>query len=177
MTSTSDRIARAYRLDRARVALLGALPSFVYVLVATLLGATRSTFVLGSIQLGIAAALVYVGAPYSRGVGLGYLLGLIPFVTASVAQGAGHLCLDGACLSVCAPACTAAGVVTGVLGSCLTLRTHGGLRGFGSMAAIVALAGAMGCRCLGFGSMAGLLAGLVVASLPVLPRLVADGRR
>lgn len=173
---TSDRIRAAYRGDRARVALIGALPSFAYVLVATLLGATRSTFLLGSAQLAIAAALVYLGSPYSRGVGLGYLLGLIPFVTASVAQGAGHLCLDGACLSVCAPACTAAGAVTGVVGSFLTLRTHGGLRGFGAMAAIVALSGAMGCRCLGYGSMAGLLAGLFVASIPMLPRLVADAR-
>jgi len=176
MTSTLDRAKSAYRLSRVRIAMMGALPSLAYVAASSTLGANETTFFVGALQLVVAGLFVFVGSPYSRGVGLGYVLGAIPFVTASVAQRAGHLCVDGACMSVCAPACTAAGLVTGVVGSLLTLRVHGGIRAFASMAAIVTLAGAMGCRCLGYGSVLGLVTGFVVASIPMMPRLLAESR-
>lgn len=176
MTSTSERAARAYRLGRLRQALVGALPSLAYVAIAALLGAAPSTFAIGAAQFVFAASLLYVGRPFARGVGLGFLFGVVPFATATLAQGAGHMCLDGACMAVCAPACTAAGLATGVVASIATVKVRGGLGSFAATAGVVLAAGAMGCRCLGYGSLLGLAAGMFVASLPALPRLVADTR-
>src|SRR5512139_3744934 len=127
MTSTSERVHRAYRLGRLRVAAIGALPTFVYLLAALLLGASSAAIAAGAAMLVVSAAFVYLGRPYARGVGIGFVLGIVPFLTASFAQGAGHVCLDGACMSVCAPACAGAGLATGLIGSWLTVRVRGGL--------------------------------------------------
>lgn len=174
MTSTLDRIRRAYLVGRLRLAIVGALPSFVYVGAALAVSADRSACVIGLAQFAFAALLLFLGRPYSRGVALGYLFGIVPFVTATVAQGAGHMCLDGACMAVCAPACTAAGFVTGIGASLATVRVRGGLGSFVATAGVVLAAGAMGCRCLGYGSLLGLAGGMLLASVPAMPRLWAD---
>lgn len=171
-----SRISRAFEAARARTALVGALPAFLYMLAAGALGADRSTMLLGAGMFTFAAFGVFIGHPYARGVGLGLVLGAIPFTVASYAQSAGHMCLDGACVAVCMPACTAAGIATGLLGSWLLVRARGGVASFVSLATIVSLAGAMGCHCIGYGSIGGLIAGLLVASAPSWPRLIAASR-
>lgn len=176
MTSTPDAVVRAYRLQRLRTAALGGAPALLYLVAATALGADAQALRLGIALFVVASVAVYLGRPFARGVPVGLLLGIVPFATATVAQGAGHVCLDGACMAVCAPACTASGVVAGLLGTALTVRLRGGLHAFAPMATMLVLAGGMGCRCLGYGSMLGLCAGLVSASVPFWPRLWADTR-
>lgn len=176
MTSTPDRLRRAYELGRLRTAALGSLPAFLYLIVSLLIGADHQAIVLGIGMFLLASVALHRGRPLARGVGLGFVLGVIPFSAAALAQSAGHVCIDGSCMAYCVPACTAAGVVTGLIGSLLAVRVRGGLGSYASMSVLVTLAGAMGCRCIGFGSMAGLVFGLVVASLPALPRIVADTR-
>lgn len=176
MTSTPDRIRRAYELGRLRTAALGALPALLYLGASAVLGADQRAIVIGIGMFLLAAVALHRGRPLARGVGLGFLLGVIPFATASFAQSAGHVCIDGSCMAYCVPACTTAGVATGLLGSYLAVRVRGGIGSYASMAVLVTMAGAMGCRCIGIGSMVGLVTGLLVASVPAMPRIVADTR-
>ncbi len=174
MTSMPESTRRAYELGRLRVAGVGALPALVYLGCAVGLGADRQAFLLCLAMFVAAAWAVHRGGGWARGTGLGFALGILPFGVASFAQGAGHVCIDGSCMDVCMPACTAAGVVTGWVGSYLAVRTRGGLAAYGTMAALVLMAGAIGCRCVGLGSVTGMVVGLLVASAPAMPRLVDD---
>src|SRR5262249_32720602 len=161
----------AYELGRAKRSALVASPSLAFVVVAAALGATRSTFLLGAAMFGLAAAFAQIGGRLARGVGPGLLYGTLPFVTASAAAGFGHLVMGDVCLSSCMPACLAAGTVTGFFLSRSALARHGGLPAWLASSSIVVLAGAIGCRCLGLGSVLGLVLGLVLTTVPALPAL------
>ena len=183
MTSERDdvprSVLRAYERGRAKLALIGALPALLYGACACLASAASESAApvgLALAMFGFAALGIHLGRPYARGVGLGLLLAAIPFGVATFAQSRGHMCLDGACMAVCLPACTCAGVATGVLGSWLLVRANGGLHSLVSMATIVTIGGALGCHCVGYGSVGGLIAGFVIASVPAMPRLIAAGR-
>lgn len=176
MTSMPDRLRRAYELGRLRTAMLGATPALVYLGLSFAFGADRRALVVGAALYLLAAVALHRGRPLARGVGLGFVLGIVPFSAASFAQGAGHVCVDGSCMSLCVPMCTGAGVLSGLVGSLLAVRMRAGLGSYASMVTVVTLAGTMGCRCIGLGSVTGLMAGLLVASLPAMPRLLADTR-
>lgn len=170
------RAMRAYERGRAKLALLGALPAFVYGACACVLSASDTSMGLAFAMYGFAALGIYLGRPYARGVGLGLLLAAIPFGVATLAQSRGHMCLDGACVAVCLPACTSAGIATGVLGSWLLVKARGGVHSLVSMATLVSIGGALGCHCVGYGSVGGLVAGFALASVPAMPRLLAASR-
>lgn len=166
----------AYEIARLRRALVGASPAIVLGALALAQGADTTRVGLALVLFVASAVALVIGGTLGRGVGPGLLFGLIPFATASVAQGFGHLCLEGVCLAYCAPACAAAGVVAGALVTWTTVRARVGLLGFSSAATLIVIAGALGCRCLGTGSVAGLAAGLCAVALPALPRLVRETR-
>ena len=180
MVTTDDRFVkrarRAYELGRAKRSALVALPSLLFVVAAAALGGRETSFFLGAAMFVVAAAAAHRGGTVGRGVGPGFVYGILPFATASAAQGFGHACVGDVCMSYCLPACAVAGMVTGVLVSRSALDRHGGLGAWASASSIVVLAGAMGCRCIGLGSVLGLAIGLVSATVPMLPALTRESR-
>lgn len=179
MTSTSEPpepIREAYALERARLAGFAAAPALVYPTLAALLGASPSRIALGMGLVLFAAAGVFAGGKPARGVGLGLVFGAIPFLSATIARGSGHLCLDGACMAACVPACGAAGLVAGALTTFAVVRLRGGLAAMGSAGGLLLLAGGCACHCVGATSLAALSAGVLLTALPAAPRLLADTR-
>jgi hypothetical protein len=166
----------AYERGRVKRALVGAVPALVFGAAACAMGADARRIGLAFVLFAAATAALVVGGALARGVLPGFLAGAIPFVTASVAQSFGHMCLDGVCMAYCAPACAASGVVAGTLVTWMTLRARGGLLAWASAATLVVTCGTLGCRCLGTGSVMGLLAGVVIVTLPAVPRLYRDSR-
>ncbi|MFO0694475.1 MAG: hypothetical protein U0230_13025 [Polyangiales bacterium] len=170
------RAHRAYELGRARRSALVALPALLFVGASAALGGGSNALLLGAAMFVVAAAAAQRGGSLGRGVGPGFVYGILPFATASAAQGFGHACVGDVCMSYCLPACAVAGVITGVLVSRSALDRHGGLGAWASASSIVVLAGAMGCRCIGLGSVLGLAIGLLTATAPMLPALVRESR-
>jgi hypothetical protein len=166
----------AYERGRALRAALGASPALAFGAVACAMGADAMRVGLALVLFVAAFAALDLGGGLGRGVGPGLFFGAIPFATASVAQGFGHLCLEGMCMAYCAPACAASGLVAGALVTWSTLRLRTGVLAWASASTLVVTCGALGCRCLGTGSVMGLVAGLLVVGLPAMPRLVRDAR-
>ena len=174
--SSLRRVRFAYERGRAVRAFVGALPALAFGAVACLLGADAARGGLALVLFVASFVALDVGGGLGRGVGPGLFFGAIPFATASIAQGFGHLCLEGMCMAYCAPACAASGLVAGALVTWSTLRMRTGVLAWASASTLVVTCGTLGCRCLGTGSVMGLVAGLLVVSLPAMPHLVRDAR-
>ena len=90
-----------------------------------------------------------------------------------VVQSFGHVCVAGACMSWCMPACAATGLLIGVAFARRAERDRDPLLFFVAGFPLIVATGALGCRCLGYGSVAGLALGMLLVSLPAIPRWVS----
>lgn len=172
-------MTRAYEHGQFLRGLRRSILAVVFVCVAAVLGAELETVLwLGVSTFLFAWFLGWRGQSMGRGVFPGLLLGSLPFLSASAAQAVGHVCTPSGCTSLCAPFCTVAGAAAGVVLSVWLFRKPAGgpspVRGrwwtwLSATSFIVAL-GALGCGCLGMGSILGMLlghgmaTGLVVAT-------------
>jgi hypothetical protein len=99
--------------------------------------------------------------------------GALPFVVTHAVQSFGHMCVGDACVSWCLPACSATGLVVGFAFARRAERDRNPLGFFAAGVPMVVAAGALGCRCLGYSSVAGLAVGMVLVSVPAWPRWFA----
>jgi hypothetical protein len=165
------RLRRKYEWARARRAFWGFTPSLLIVAAATLFAkhpTSALTFGAGMFVFGVAA--LWYGRNVRKAVLPGVALGLIPLTLALCANHLGHTCMGGACMSVCMPACTAGGLVAGVGMAIVGHRQRQGLGYWLAASAIAVLTGAMGCSCVGYAGVVGLMLGFSVGLVPALAR-------
>lgn len=160
------------RYERARLvrSVLGFLPVVLLVLVATSLNRrslAAATF--GGVLFATGVVLLWRGRELAKGVLPGVASGLVPLSFALVAN-LGHGCAAGHCSTWCLPACTAGGVVAGVIVSTIGLRHRLGLGFWLGGASMSLLTGAMGCSCVGFSGVLGMLAGFATGLVPQVVR-------
>ncbi|MCA9577019.1 MAG: hypothetical protein R3B40_22085 [Polyangiales bacterium] len=176
MAPDSDALAAAqgaYRRGRARMAFFHALPALLYMGGALALGSDprAAWFALATFVVG--ALAVFVGGSFGRAVRPALVYGALPFVVTHAVQSFGHVCVGDACMSWCLPACSVTGLVVGLA---FVRRAERDKNPFGFFAAglpIVVATGALGCRCLGYSSVAGMAVGMLLVSLPAWPRWAA----
>jgi hypothetical protein len=163
------RAKRAYERSRAKSALVVALPLGILAL-CTMFCGTRDV-----VACGVGLALLigtwyfgWQGRTFGRAVLPGVVAGVIPFGLALAARAVGHVCTPEGCVSLCVPACTVGGAIAGLLvaraGRTLQGSAHAMFMASGG--ALALLVGSLGCSCVGYGGLAGLLGGLIVGGLP-----------
>ena len=161
------RAERAYELGRVRRAAAFAAPLVALALIAACLGARPVTAAcVGAVLLATAGVFLWRGQTLGRSVFPGVIAGLVPLALAVGARSYGHVCTGTECVSLCIPACTAGGLVAGLL-IARTAR-HAASRGqfLLGASALALLVGALGCSCVGYGGVAGLGLGLLATLLP-----------
>jgi hypothetical protein len=163
------RLRRKYEWARARRAFWGFTP-VLFVVAGAAAFANRPTSALGfgALMFACGVAALWYGREARRAVLPGVALGLIPLVLALCANQMHHLCMDGACMSVCLPACMAGGFVAGIGMALVGHRRRQGLGYWLAASAITMLTGAMGCSCIGYAGVVGLAAGFGVGVIPAL---------
>jgi hypothetical protein len=147
--------------------------SLAMVAAALSFGATAplQTLLLGGVLVSSSAAFAYLGRDPGRVVLPALLLGTLPLGCALVARHFGHWCASGACYSICAQLCSAAGLCAGVLLTRLTQSEPKPMRSWLLGATITGVSGALGCACLSATALGGMLLGLF---LPQLVRVSAN---
>ena len=171
------RIERRARLkyERSRVqrAVLGFAPSLVVVAVAALANKHSSATVgFGAAMFFVGVALLWYGRELRRAVLPGLAMGLLPLTLALCANHLGHACMGEHCLSLCIPACTIGGLGAGIGVSLVGLRWKQGLAFWAGAATLSLLTGAMGCSCVGYTGVAGMVLGFGLGLVPGLVRRV-----
>lgn len=163
---------RAYEAGRLRSSIAAALPVLILPVVSWVLsGRTVMQSVLGT-GLVLAVSLgLWRGQALGRGTSLGLAAGMVPLVCAHAARLYGHVCTPTGCATLCVPACLIGGAAAGLIAVAgarrasapgLTLATAGG---------VAVLTGSLGCACVGFGGVMGLVAG--VGAVVLTGRLLA----
>ncbi len=164
------RARRAYELGRARGAAIWAVRVVPLVLLAVVVahGGVRSAL-FGAALYAAAAVLRWRGQGYGRAVPAGLLAGAVPLLVTMLVPRAGHCCAGGTCLPICMAACVGSGLVAGALiAVAATLQADARRVFIGSAVLVAALAGAVGCVLVSLAGVAGMAAGLLVASTPFL---------
>ncbi len=165
------RLRRRYEWARARRAFWGFTPSLLIVAGAAAFAkhpTAALTFGAGMFVFGVVA--LWYGRDVRKAVLPGVALGLIPLTFALCANHLHHTCLDGACMSVCLPACTAGGLFAGIGMAIVGHRQRLGLGYWLAASTITVLTGAMGCSCVGYAGVVGLMAGVGVGLIPAIAR-------
>jgi hypothetical protein len=163
------RLRRKYEWARARRAFWGFTPVLLVVAGATAFGKRpTSALAFGALMFAFGVAALWYGREVRKAVLPGVALGLIPLVLALCANQMDHMCMDGACMPVCLPACTAGGFVAGIGMALVGHRQRQGLGYWLAASAITVLTGAMGCSCVGYAGVVGLVAGFGVGVIPAL---------
>ena len=155
-----------YELARLKWAAAGAVLSLAIPAAAYLLGHRPDTALLLGAGLAIGVgALLWRGQGWAVAVPAGLKAGLVPLAFALGAQHIGHVCTAGGCTTLCVPACVAGGAIAGVLVA-LGARKSAWPRATlaGGLAVSLAI-GAMGCACVGYSGMLGMLGGTLVTAL------------
>jgi hypothetical protein len=153
-----------YEATRWRFAFVGALGVLVLPLGSHLLGASW----LATTLLGATLALGQLLSQWRGGV-LAYAsmsglkAGLVPLALAHGAKLWGHVCTPTGCTSLCLPACTAGGVVGGLLVEWWARSTPRPIVARGVGAAMCVLTGALGCSCVGHAGVLGMVLGLAAS--------------
>jgi hypothetical protein len=162
-------LRRRYEWSRFWRALLGFAPACALILIAAYLSPRSiSVLLFGAVLFGNGVLLLWYGQGLQRAVLPGVLAGLIPLTSALCANHFGHVCTGGGCMSLCLPACILGGVSAGaVLGYWARRRSWGFLL---AASGVALLTGAMGCGCIGYAGVFGLLAGYAVGLSPILFR-------
>lgn len=156
----------AYERGRLQRAVIGVVPLAVTVGLACCV-ATRpgSALTFGLLALGLGVFMLWYGRDPKRAFVWGAVAGVIPLVLALAANQV-HTCGPSGCATWCVPACTAGGLVAGVVVGFQGVRRRAGVWfwAFGSTMAL--LVGAMGCACVGAGGVVGLVVGFGVGLVP-----------
>lgn len=156
----------AYERGRKRWALLTAAPLLLLPLASYFLGdRLGSSVALGALLVTGGAVLLWRGGELSQGLSAGLRAGLLPLGLAHAANLYGHICTPAGCTSLCVPACALGGVAAGVLVARAAARSNHSMTVLVSGAAVAVAIGALGCACIGFSGMAGMVAGTVAASV------------
>lgn len=163
----------AYQRGRARLALTHAAPALGYMAVALVAGSELHAAGLGLAAFVVGALAVFLGGVFGRAVLPALVYGALPFAVTHVVQSFGHVCIPGGCVSWCMPACAVTGLVVGVAFARRAERDRDPLVFFVAGFPLIVATGALGCRCLGYGSIAGLALGMLLVSLPAIPRWVS----
>ena len=161
------RVRRSYEWSRARRALLGVVPLMLVVVVAALVGRRPgSTILIGSVATVWGALLLWYGRDVRRAVLPGVAAGLIPLTFALCANLVGHGCTGDQCVALCIPACTVGGLAAGFAVAAVGRRGRHGAAFWLSTSGLAVLTGAMGCACIGYSGVFGLVLGYGAGLLP-----------
>ena len=164
------RAERAYEIGRLRwalqigwivLALVGV--SFVCVGVSAISAAT------GALLLATTTAMRWRGRTFSAAVRSGLLAGLIPFTLLLVLKsGSGVFCALGGCMEHCIRYCGIGGLTAGLLLAVRARSHEDHLVGFLVASGVVAaLTGILGCFVGGLTGMVWMIAGELLATVPV----------
>lgn len=162
-----------YEWARLRRALVGFAPALLVVaLAAFITPRPASALLFGGALFCAGVALLWYGHDLHRAVLPGVLAGVVPLAVALCANQVGHVCTGASCVSLCLPACAGGGLIAGITVSVIGHRRKLG-GGFWIAGSVVALlTGAMGCACIGYAGLFGLLAGYGFGLLATLrPRM------
>lgn len=169
--ATLERRARVrYELTLLRRAVLGFAPALALVALSVWLN-RRSLLaaVSGGVLFASGVVALWRGGALRRAVLPGVLAGLLPLGFALIAN-RGHFCASGHCSTYCLPACTAGGVLAGLIVSTVARRRGLGLSFLATASALSMLTGAMGCSCAGASGVFGMMAGFSVGLVPYAVR-------
>jgi hypothetical protein len=167
---------RAYERSRIGVSLRAGAFLAVLCSASALIGTQVATALSVSAAMMVAVTFMrFYGRSLARAVLPGALLGAIPFTLAMASKAYGHVCTGSGCMSLCVPACTLGGAVVGAA-LVLTARSEpkrtSYLLGGGALALLV---GALGCSCVGYGGLLGMLSGML--ALGITGSLAVKGRQ
>jgi hypothetical protein len=176
LTKLERRARRKYEWMRARQAVIGFAPSLVVVVIAALVNKRpHAALAFGAAMFAVGVLLLWYGREVRRAVLPGLAFGLLPLALALCAKSMGHTCMGGQCLTLCVPACIVGGLGAGIGVSIVGLRWKQGFAFWAGAAAVTLLTGAMGCSCVGFGGVAGMVVGFALGLLPVILRRRGSG--
>ena len=180
LAAVERRATAAYERAALRRAAVGALPMVVVGIAAVALARdTWPTILLAAAVVLVSAVALWVRRGAHTAVALGFFAGLVPFVASVTASRlGGHVCTPTGCVSMCLPACTAAGAVAAVLVARAAARRRAGPLFWLVASGMTVATGALGCSCAGFAGASGMLAGYLLTVLPVaaMARLRASRR-
>jgi hypothetical protein len=170
-TVIARAVRRRYEWGRAWRAVLGFAPTLLLVVLAASLSPRAvSVLVFGAVLFGNGALLLWYGHGLQRAVLPGVIAGLVPLTSALCANHFGHVCTGGACLSLCLPACVLGGVSAGALLGYWARRQGRGLGFVFAASSLTLLTGAMGCTCIGYAGVVGLIIGYLVGLVATVAR-------
>jgi hypothetical protein len=129
-----------------------------------------SALIFGAGMFAFGFGALWYGRELRKAVLPGVSLGLIPLTLALCANQMHHACMGGACMSVCLPACTVGGFAAGIGMAVVGHRQRQGLGYWVAASTITVLTGAMGCSCVGYAGVIGLIAGFGVGLIPAVGR-------
>jgi hypothetical protein len=172
LSGIERRARRAYELSRLRRAVALAAPLVVLAGGAAWIGdRPLATAVAGLVLYLLGSLFLWRGQYAGRAVLPGVGAGIIPMAFALAARAFGHVCTGDMCVSLCVPACATGGFLAGVVISYFARRTTTEARSWACAGSLALLTGALGCSCVGYGGVAGLLSGLLITAVPALVRL------
>lgn len=159
-----ETVSAAYERGRRRWAVLSVLPLTVLPLGSFAVGhRLMPSVVLGVLLIAVAAGLLWRGQAFGRGLSVGLKAGVVPLVLAHAANLYGHVCTADGCTSLCVPACVLGGVLAGFIIAATAMRAPMRWQLVGSAAVTAGLIGALGCACIGFAGIAGLVLGMTTS--------------
>ena len=166
------RARRAYERARWRRALVLSIPLLALVIIVAAVGHRPvAAGCIGVLLYGAGASFLWRGQQLGAAVVPGAVAGIVPLLTALAVRACGHVCSGGACVAVCLPSYAASGFVAGVLIAYVARRRSTGTPFWLAASVVAALVGTLGCSCVGFAGVYGLLAGLTVPFVWELLRL------
>jgi hypothetical protein len=160
------RVRRAYELGRLRLSLVGMLPVVAVVAVAVLVTHRPvSALAFGVLTVLSGAGMLFYGRDPQRAVLPGVAAGILPLTLALCASHV-HACGPGGCSTLCLPACIVGGVASGLVVATIGHRRQAGTAFWLSASGLALLTGAMGCTCVGYSGVVGLMAGFTLGFVP-----------
>lgn len=161
------RARRAYEWGRLRRSLGGASPLLAVLAIAMAFShRPASALWFGVAATAAATLMLWYGRAPQRAVLTGMVAGLVPLALALCANHL-HAC-SGGCSTLCVPACALGGVAAGVAVARVGARRSAGLGFWLSASALALCVGAMGCSCVGYSGVLGLVAGYGIGLAPGL---------
>ena len=168
------RARRSYETARALRALPWAAFLGIFASLSMVLGTRpEAALLLAAAIAAFSWFSLWRGLSLGQAVLPGVLVGVIPFACAFAARSAGHVCTGTSCVSLCIPACSAGGVIAGLLiaRSSRTIASSRDRRLYIVGAGLCStLVGALGCSCVGYSGVLGLALGTMVATVPAALR-------
>jgi hypothetical protein len=165
------RARRKYEWARVRRAVLGFAPALLVVAIAAFMNHHSSTaLVFGAAMFIVGVGLLWYGRDLRRAVLPGLAMGILPLALALCAKHVGHACTGDQCMTLCVPACALGGLGAGVGISIIGLRWKQSWPFWVGATALTLLTGSMGCSCIGYGGVAGLVSGFGVGVLSGIVR-------